>query len=747
MGGYAKNIENARSAGTAVRKMANAGLPRPTARIIGGMVATPNAYDFMASLHQWQSPSCGATLISPTKALTAAHCIVLADVPHGRYTLEVFRHDLTRSIHTCQASLIVENVVVHPEYTAVSFRSDVAVLTFAPVTDARCQAQAASAYPALDQQLTPHASTAGLAMGWGSTSYDATTHTEGPTSDVLRQVQVTVQSDSACRARLPAYISPAMTCAGNFSGGYDTCSGDSGGPLVLAPSAAGQRHTLIGIASWGYGCAMANRPGVYVRVSHYRAWILQQAGLLPPPPARPPAPLAPPVLPPSPPSPPPPSPPPPSPAPPDPSPAPPDPPPPPLAPPMSPPMSPPSPQLPPSPPPPPVPPPTPPPSPPPAPPPPTPPPPPLRTPSITHKVTTEFMLSGSPGDYDAAAQTSIKTILATESGVSTNAVSLTLTAGSVLVNADIYFGTQAGATFAASMLSTGALADATSLQTTLNARFAADGLGITTAVQELRSAPQAVVEGSPLPPPLTPHVPPPPRPSPLPTAPPPLGLQSSAEMLDSAAETSPALMLAIAAAAAAITLAVLLPLGCYLLRRRRRTRHAAKFVPASAVARATELHGIGAAAARYLAANGECSTGAQPSTGITEEGTSAFRAAVVSAAAPPRLSSTHNRTSTAASVAHNGGHENGRAGGGNSTRHPGVQVEQVVVSTADQGPPPSVPPPRLTPPRTRTPSPVLGVGYALSDDEEEHAEVGPSMDRPRDAEMEMARTGPPSGGV
>ena len=105
------------------------------------------------------------------------------------------------------------------------------------------------------------------------------------------------------------------------------------------------------------------------------------------------------------------------------------------------------------------------------------------------------MLSGSPGDYDAAARASIKTILAAESDVSTNAVSLTLIAGSVLVNADIYFGTQAGATYAASALSTGVLADATTLQATLNARFAADGLGITTTVQELRSAPQAVVQG------------------------------------------------------------------------------------------------------------------------------------------------------------------------------------------------------------------------------------------------------------
>ena len=59
------------------------------------------------------------------------------------------------------------------------------------------------------------------------------------------------------------------------------------------------------------------------------------------------------------------------------------------------------------------------------------------------------MLSGSVGDYDAAAQTAIKTVIAAEADVSTAAVSLTLTAGSVLVAADIFFGTQAGASLAA----------------------------------------------------------------------------------------------------------------------------------------------------------------------------------------------------------------------------------------------------------------------------------------------------------
>lgn len=58
-----------------------------------------------------------------------------------------------------------------------------------------------------------------------------------------------------------------MTLAGNLGGGHDTCRGDSGGPLIL------DSVFLVGIVSWGEGCARPNRLDVYARISVLYDWI------------------------------------------------------------------------------------------------------------------------------------------------------------------------------------------------------------------------------------------------------------------------------------------------------------------------------------------------------------------------------------------------------------------------------------------------------------------------------------------
>ena len=102
------------------------------------------------------------------------------------------------------------------------------------------------------------------------------------------------------------------------------------------------------------------------------------------------------------------------------------------------------------------------------------------------------MLGGTINDFDAAAQVSIKTVLAKEADVSMSAVTLTLTAGSVVVQADIVLATAEGATFAASQLSAGVLASSEALETALNTQFKADGVDATASVEVIMDAPEVI---------------------------------------------------------------------------------------------------------------------------------------------------------------------------------------------------------------------------------------------------------------
>jgi secreted trypsin-like serine protease len=76
-------------------------------------------------------------------------------------------------------------------------------------------------------------------------------------------VDVPITTDAACTAAYQGDYQPtAMFCAGVPEGGLDSCQGDSGGPFVVGGK-------LVGIVSWGIGCARPGLPGVYTRVATY----------------------------------------------------------------------------------------------------------------------------------------------------------------------------------------------------------------------------------------------------------------------------------------------------------------------------------------------------------------------------------------------------------------------------------------------------------------------------------------------
>jgi len=118
---------------------------------------------------------------------------------------------------------------------------------------------------------TVAAGTPCLVSGWGKSN-----ETGGGTV-VVNHVVVPAVDWNSCKYAygggiVEGIITDDMMCAGYQEGGKDSCQGDSGGPLVTYNDQEG-RWILVGVVSWGIGCARANIPGVYARVSYFVPWI------------------------------------------------------------------------------------------------------------------------------------------------------------------------------------------------------------------------------------------------------------------------------------------------------------------------------------------------------------------------------------------------------------------------------------------------------------------------------------------
>lgn len=93
----------------------------------------------------------------------------------------------------------------------------------------------------------------------------------------LRSVNVPVVPYQKCALSYSTVHRGDSICAGNEM--FDSCKGDSGGPLWTRSETNSSEIVLIGIVSFGYGCAVPNAPGVYSRVSGYYDWIEEKRNL------------------------------------------------------------------------------------------------------------------------------------------------------------------------------------------------------------------------------------------------------------------------------------------------------------------------------------------------------------------------------------------------------------------------------------------------------------------------------------
>lgn len=222
--------------------------PRTQPSIVGGVEAVRGEFPFMVSL-QHGGHFCGGSLIKKNWVLTAAHCIEA--YPTGN-KIVVGLHDQNdmRGTETFQAT----KVLLHPSRNADTYDYDFALVQLSG--DSRFEPIGLNASELEGEAMDF------VVSGWGETGRGA--------SSSLQKVTVLSVGKQACAEAYPNAITDSMICAGYKDGGKDSCQGDSGGPLFLRKDG---KSILVGVVSWGEGCAKPNKYGVYGKVSAAMDWI------------------------------------------------------------------------------------------------------------------------------------------------------------------------------------------------------------------------------------------------------------------------------------------------------------------------------------------------------------------------------------------------------------------------------------------------------------------------------------------
>ena len=161
-------------------------------------------------------------------------------------------------------TIAVSAIKQHPQYDSTTYANDIAVLELATTVSLTDYPNIKPAcLPTAAGQLYPGDA---VVSGWG------TVGSGSYLNSWLHEVNVTVFTDGNCGA-MNNYMTDDMLCAGLMAGGKDACQGDSGGPLIAADPAQYNAQTLIGVVSWGFGCAGEDALGIYAEVSHFTNWL------------------------------------------------------------------------------------------------------------------------------------------------------------------------------------------------------------------------------------------------------------------------------------------------------------------------------------------------------------------------------------------------------------------------------------------------------------------------------------------
>lgn len=231
-------------------------------KIVGGVPAVKGEFPFQISMQSSSgSHFCGGSLIKANWVMTAAHCV------QGSKTMKIVIGLHDQNDKTGTETFTAKRIIAHPQFNRSTLDYDYALIElsgdskFRPIDLNKVELD----IPKNDDQFMV------WTAGWGTTSEGSYTLPK-----ILQKVEVPLVTSEDCNSA-EAYagdITERMICAGLKAGGKDSCQGDSGGPL-FTQQASGD-FTLVGVVSWGEGCARPNKFGVYSKINVMVDWIHTQ---------------------------------------------------------------------------------------------------------------------------------------------------------------------------------------------------------------------------------------------------------------------------------------------------------------------------------------------------------------------------------------------------------------------------------------------------------------------------------------
>ena len=177
---------------------------------------------------------------------------------------------------TLQQEIVPERIFVHPRFKPKGlpfFDGDIALVKLSQEVELSKFVRTVC-LPEKDEGDLAIPKTRGTVAGWGVTRPlrrgEFTQLSE--ISKVLRHASFPIQSEQLCVNKSGIQLNTTTAfCAGDGRGGEDACSGDSGGAFVR--EGTDSKWVVIGVASWGNGCAQKDQYGYYTRVHPFLDWI------------------------------------------------------------------------------------------------------------------------------------------------------------------------------------------------------------------------------------------------------------------------------------------------------------------------------------------------------------------------------------------------------------------------------------------------------------------------------------------